>query len=211
VKTGSGKRATSSAAWIGISQLAAEGSFLVAEGGYDGILLGEAERSATRARTAYRKRNTQLEAGAAAASILCAAAATEARLSEFLAHWEFAFGDLPSDLSSIRRIQNAATQWSRLLAYCAPSFRPGSSVEYLALGCLMRMRDHLAHRHARLLNVGAFPSGLEACVRQGAIPIRSQQSFDWISQMLVHEVATWSARTAARWLEHVDEIAPIHC
>ena len=54
----------------------------VATGGFDSVLLGEAKRCAARAREAFDSGEQNVEWGASASTILCAAAACESRLSE---------------------------------------------------------------------------------------------------------------------------------
>ena len=64
------------------------GGMNVTVGGYDLVFLEEAKRAATRSLRASRRGEPRLEAGGAAAAVLCAAAACEARVSEFLTRWE---------------------------------------------------------------------------------------------------------------------------
>lgn len=195
-----------------VADWAARNGALVGVGGYDQILLEEASRAALRAKRASRTGKLRLEAGAAAAAILCAAASCEARVSEYIAHAEFlGGGPLPPELEQIRSRWDAREQWNLLLAYCAPSYELGSSREYLALGCLFQLRDHVAHRHARLALTGTWPKKLEACVRQGTIPVRQAKGADWTSAVFVHEVATWAHAVARRWLRIADDLAPLRC
>src|SRR5918996_40855 len=125
--------------------------------GLDSVLAREAEIGAARARKAFRSGSRRLEWGAAASAILCAAAACECRVSEYLTHWEFASGPLPPQLAAIRRQRDALEQWRMLLRDRAPDYDLGSCREYQHLGWLLRLRDLVAHRNARLRPVGAVP------------------------------------------------------
>ena len=180
-------------------------------GGYDTVLLEEAERCALRARSAGEDGSSREEAGATAAAILCASAACEARLSEYLAHCEFAGGDLPEELARIRNNSNAREQWRDLLRHVRPEYELGTSVEYLRLGCLFRLRDLVAHWNARLMELSSFPEAIAPCVQQGTLPVREAENADWTSVVFVHEVATWAAETAAEWLNKAKELAPFVC
>jgi len=176
--------------------------------GYDRVLLAEAANSAARSEDASRAGDSRGEAGATAAAVLCAAAACEARLSEYLAHWEFVAHETPPAILQIRSNTDARYQWKELLAHRAASYDCGKSKEFLALGCLFRVRDHIAHRHARTAALGSFPDKLDDCVRQGVVPVRSPEGMDWTSVIFLHEVARWAADAADDWLRVADGILP---
>lgn len=144
--------------------------------GLDSVLLEEAEASAERAVEAFQSGRHRPEWGASAAAILCAAAACECRVSEYLAHWEFASGPLPAELAAIRTQSDALEQWRTLLRNRAPNYDLGGSRDYQQLGCLIRLRDLVAHRNARLRPVGTVPEQIADCVRQGVVPIRQELS-----------------------------------
>jgi len=185
--------------------------FRVGISGYDQVFIDEAKRSVARSMQAFRRKNFHLEAGAAASAILCAAASCEARLSEYLAHWEFASGELPKELAELRNMWDARRQWNKLLRYRAPTYDLGASKEFRALGCLFLLRDHIAHRHARLMHLDTWPTKLEDCVRQGSIPVRSIQDTDWTAGVFVYEVAAWAFETAKAWFIIVDKLVPMVC
>lgn len=194
-----------------VERMLKEGGFHVGVGGYDLVLLEEAWRGATRAQAALEGGRTGEEAGAAAATILCSSAACEARLSEYLAHSEFAHGDLPKELLQVRSNSNAREQWRDLLKYVRPSFDLGTSAEYLRLGCLFRLRDLVAHRNARTRLLDSWPPEIEPCIKQGTIPVRKAENADWTSVVFVAEVAAWAADVAREWLEKADELVPFTC
>lgn len=179
--------------------------------GLDLVLAQEAESSATRASEAFQSGKRRSAWGATASAILCASAACECRVSEYLAHWEFASEPLPTELAAIRPKHDALGQWSLLLRNRAPGYDLGSSREYQRLGCLLRLRDLVAHSNARLCPVGAVPDQTADCVRQGVIPIRQGIHSAWPSAVLVHEVADWATQTAKRWLKVADELLPLVC
>jgi hypothetical protein len=180
-------------------------------GGLYNVLVREARLAADRAFSAFQQRDVGGETGAAASALLCAAAACEARLSEYLAHYEVIGGPLPDELEKCRQNPNAREQWRDLLRFRVPTFDLGVCSEYLALACLFRLRDTVAHRSARLAMPGAVPDSIADCVRQLGIPLRDRRNRDWTSALLVHEVATWGVDVAEAWIKLVDEVAPIHC
>ncbi|MGH7183925.1 MAG: hypothetical protein ACREJN_18380 [Nitrospiraceae bacterium] len=178
--------------------------------GYDRVLLDEARLSAERAEVARQVGDTRHERGASASAVLCSAAACEARLSEYLAHWEFASGPLPEDLEGIRKVWDAREQWRILIKNRAPEFELGSSREYLRFGCLLRLRDLVAHRNARLQRIGDVPNRISDCVRQGVIPV-AESGGDWPSIVLISPVAAWSIETCSAWLDLADQLVPLTC
>lgn len=179
--------------------------------GFDDILCDEAQEDAIRARKAFQSKEIKKEQGAAAAAILCAAAACEARVSEYLAHWEFAGGTLPDELEKIRGRSDALEQWRLLLRRQAPDYSLETSREYQHLGCLFRLRDLVAHRNARLREVDRVPERVSDCVKQGIIPIRDVVSGEWMSFVLVYEVGDWAVKTALQWLIIADKLVPLVC
>ncbi len=187
------------------------GGMNVTVGGYDLVFLEEAKRAATRSLRASRRGEPRLEAGGAAAAVLCAAAACEARVSEFLTRWEAMLGPLPAELDQARGNPDALEQWKIVVRFHRPDFALGSSEEYRRLGCLFRLRDHVAHRHARLLQLDEWPRRLSDCVRQRTIPVRKAKASDWTSVIFVHEVAKWAAQTASAWLTLAGELVPETC
>jgi hypothetical protein len=179
--------------------------------GLDSVLMEEAEVSAASALEAFQSGRRRPECGASASALLCAAAACECRVSEYLAHWEFAAGPLPAELAAIRRESDALEQWRTLLRNRAPNYDLGGSRDYQQLGCLVRLRDLVAHRNARLRPVGGVPAHIADCVRQGVVPIRQALTVEWPRAILVHEVAAWAVQTAKRWLNVADDLVPLVC
>lgn len=167
--------------------------------GFDGVFLAEAKLAAERADAAFARNDTPGVAGAMAATVLLAVAACEARLSEFVTEYESEIGSTAETIRETLRGQ-ALDQWRELLKAKAPAFRRGDSKEYLALGCLFRLRDLVAHRNARFMRLGEWPKELADCVRQHAIPVTSSNEVDWTSIAYRHDVAVWAYQTAVNWL-----------
>ena len=78
------------------------------------------------------------------------------------------------------------------------------------MGCLLRLRDLVAHRNARLQNFGDVPEHISDCVRQGVIPINAEQA-EWTRMTLISAVAKWSSETAENWLKIAEELIPLRC
>lgn len=169
--------------------------------GYDLILLGEAKRAANRASQAAERGKPGLEGGAAASAILCAAAACEALLSEEVASHERPFwGNAPDFVEEVRSIRSPLDSWKALLRVMAPNQDLPGSEAYQQLDCLFKVRNHIAHRSARILPYGTWPKKLEDCIEQGRIPVREAEGVDWTSAIFVHEVAQWAYDVAIEWL-----------
>jgi hypothetical protein len=171
--------------------------------GYDRIFLAEAQLAALRAVESHSQSMALREAGAAASAILCAAAACEAWVSEYVVVEE-ALGDPKAEFIALRTERDALRQWKGLIKIRIPSFDCGASAEYRAVGCLLKLRDHVAHRSARFAPLNSFPKKLDSCVAQGTIPVRKAEGTDWTSVIFVHEVASWAAQTAGAWLDFAD-------
>src|SRR5690242_11568395 len=111
--------------------------------GYDRVFLEEANRAANRATEGRAATDARVEAGSTASAILCAAAAIEAAMSEYLAKLELVQGVQLAEIAQIRSDPDATRQWKALLKLRVPTYALGASGEFLALGCLMKLRDHV--------------------------------------------------------------------
>jgi len=116
-----------------LERLRAEGAYFISAR-FHSVLLEEAQEAAARAADALQSGKRRRESGAAAAAVLCASAACETWVSEYLAHWEAVGGPLPTDLAAIRSNPDALEQWRILLRASAPHFVVGNSREYQHLG-----------------------------------------------------------------------------
>jgi hypothetical protein len=172
--------------------------------GFDRIFLAESRKAAGRAWEGLARGDAPEVAGATAAAVLLAAAACEARLSEYVTKYEGAIG--ASVVAEIRDEDKALEQWRILLKNRAPTFRCGDSGAYRALGCLFELRNLVAHRNARYFLLGAWPDELKDCVRQKAIPVHRSAEIDWTSGVYVQQVAAWAAETAGDWLGTASEL-----
>lgn len=174
--------------------------------GFDRVLLEEAARAAERAKKGHGKDDPGAVAGATAVTILCAAAACEARLSEYVTRRE-SLKTLPEHfIQCVRDERDALEQWRLLLRRVAPKYKTGDRREYFALHCLFQLRNTVAHRNARAMEVGTWPPDIADCVRQKSIPARKVDSpMDWTSTVYVPEVAEWAWKTASDWLAIADQ------
>jgi len=118
-------------------------------------------------------------------------------------------GTPESALADIRDDPDALRQWKLLLKHSCPAFAVGTSRDYLALVCLLQVRDLVAHRHARTLALGSFPTSLSDCVRQRIVPVHRAAGADRTSVLFVVEVAEWAAATAKAWLAVADAQLPL--
>ncbi len=188
-----------------------EQGWKIGSGGIHAVLLEEAKASAKRSSEGHLSGEVRGEWGACASTILCASAACEARLSEYLAHYEFASGPLPEELAALRNEPDASKQWCLLVRNTSPEYDLGTSVEYQHLVCLFRLRDVVAHRNARLQEIDSVPTHIEDCVRQRILPVREKAEGDWPTAVLVHEVAEWAEKTASNWIRVAGDITPMRC
>jgi len=113
---------------------------------------------------------------------------------------------LPSDRSTMPSNSGACSCETVLQAMILAVVK-----KYQRLGCLLRLRDLVAHRNARLCPVGTVPDQIADCVRQGVVPIRQGIHSEWPNAVLVHEVADWATQTAKRWLKVADKLIPLVC
>jgi len=173
--------------------------------GFDRVLLTEAGRAVARANLADVKADADEVAGATATAILCAAAASEARLSEYITRRESLGTFDPGFVEAIRKQSNARKQWRLLLRCCVPELNLDNLPEYCALGCLFKLRDIVAHRHARAMVRGEWPPRLLGCIEQGIIPVfQTETPADWTSAVYVPGVALWVWETSCDWLALAD-------
>jgi hypothetical protein len=172
--------------------------------GFDVVFLTEARRSADRALAAHEQHNAPEVAGATGAAVLLAAAACEARLSEFAAKQESINGLTPELLKEIHAINRSADErWKELVREYDPSICGGS--EFQALTCLFKLRNAVAHRQAQVAPPGDWPQKLKGCISGAVIAVQEQTpGMHWTSVVYVHDVAAWAHDTAKRWLEVAD-------
>lgn len=166
--------------------------------GFDRVFIAEAKLAAERATSASRRGDVPGIAGAAAAAILLAAAACEARLSEYVGEHAKTVGE--KAIKAIREQPDALKQWRILLSRLAPSYVLDGSAP---VACLFKLRDLAAHRHARYLPPGEWPEKLKDCVAKDAIPVTKSKEIDWTSGVYQQHVAIWAYETAANWLATV--------
>lgn len=164
--------------------------------------LDEARLAAERAKAGDEAEPDFGGRGAAATAVLMAEAACEAVLSEYIAAFEYRGAIASSIASEIRNERDHARQWARLMRQMAPHYAVGSSSEYNALICVVRLRDALAHRNASLTSVGTWPKEVDPCVRTGIVPVlRYSGHLEWTGQVLTPTVAQWACDAVQKWLE----------
>lgn len=163
--------------------------------GFDRVFVAEAKRAAERAADAARRSDVPEVAGAAAAAILLSAAACEARLSEYVTEHSNSVGE--RTIKALRQEPDALKQWRLLLARLAPAHAVDASSP---VGCLFKLRDLVAHRNARLMRLGDWPTKLKDCVAKNRIPVTKSKEIDWTSAIYNSKVAEWAYGTAADWL-----------
>src|SRR5258705_8082227 len=147
--------------------------------------------------------------GATATAVLMAEAASEAVLSEFVASFEHRGVIAEPITSEIRNERDHARQWARLLQQLAPEYALGSSSEYRALNCVVRLRNALAHRNASHTTVGTWPLELDSCVRVGILPVlRYSGHLEWTGQVLTPIIAEWVCESVERWLGTAKALLP---
>jgi len=205
------ERTKEKASWLGpdLIHLLQERGYHVGTSVVSAFLLSEARLCSRRASRAVRAKDLGREAGASASAILDSAAACEARLSEYLAHVEYSNGPAAPDLAAVRSNRNAQLQWKQLFNELAPHIELRDN--YRQLGCLMRLRDVVAHRNSRLRLIGDFPPTLAECVRAGVIPVRHPSFGYWALDVLSAVTAKWAASVATEWIAFAEETFPIGC
>jgi len=170
--------------------------------GFDRVFLTEARRAAERATAGLAQDDGDTVAGAAATAVLLSAAACEARVSEYVTAHEGEIGR--ATVKALREEKDALKQWRLLVSNVAPGFKAWGGREFVALGCLIKLRDLVSHRHARYFKPGDWPDKLKACIAKQAIPVIRAADIDWTSGLYVESVAVWSHQTAAEWLTTAD-------
>lgn len=165
--------------------------------GFDNVFIEEARKAAKRAADAATRDDAGTAAGATATAVLLSAAACEARLAEYVTRRESEFGT--EFVAQVRDQSDLREQWKQVVKEVASDFDLGTK-EFLALGCLFKLRNLVAHRHAKFLPLGKWPKELQDCIAQKAIPVDKTGGMDWTSATYVHEVAEWAHQTAAKWL-----------
>jgi hypothetical protein len=171
--------------------------------------LDEARLAAERAKAGEAARPGLGGRGASATAVLMAEAACEALLSEYVAAFEYRRVIAEVIAGEIRNERDHARQWARLVQQLAPKYTLGSSSEYRALNCLVRLRNALAHRNASHTTVGTWPLELDPCVRLGMPPVlRNRGHLEWTGQVLTPTVAEWACESVERWLDTAKALLP---
>jgi hypothetical protein len=175
--------------------------------GFDRVFLMAARDLAQRASKPHA--DAVLVAGATAGAILLAAAACEARLSEFLAKKELRGEYTEEFLECVReRTRDPAERWKLVMRKVSSGEGTTADFEkqrFESLKCLFKLRNHVAHRSARPTIPGDWPDRLASCA-VSVIPTASGPGISWTSALLVPDVAEWSVGTAGKWLDQADRL-----
>jgi len=115
------------------------------------------------------------------------------------------------ELESIKNERDSLKQWKLLLKFMKANIDFGTDKNYNKLDALFKLRNHIAHRSAKLLKVGEVPPKLEPFIKQKILPVDFSKSIDWIDAFLIKEIAKWSFETATEWLRIVNEFIPFTC
>lgn len=194
-----------------ILQLLQKSGMRVGNSALHSALIEESKELTARAKKIADPGAPGAELGCAACAILSASAACESRLSEYLAHWEFIRGPLPTEIAKLREIRDGAKQWRILIRSLVPDYKLGECHEFLHLGCLYRLRDQVAHCNSRLRRFGEPPEKVADCFRQGIIPLSDKSSAIWPIGFISAEVAEWASECADAWIKKADKYIPLSC
>ena len=170
----------------------------------DSVYLREARLCVRRARRARTEGNAVRHGGATFSAIVAATAATEAYLSELLAH----LADVRVLSKDEReKIRKKAHLWEK---YNALAKLFGSGIDglpvYRPYQALVTLRNTLIHRNAEFIEPGTWPEKLSKF--RDVIPHVSGTTLDWNSQVLDADTAHWAADSAWQFLTEVDSYIP---
>ncbi len=165
------------------------------------IFLDHAKRSSNRALKAREKEEFEEEISESASSVLFSALSCESIVSEYITHFEFSSSEVPDELLKLRSESDPLAKWKVLLKHGEPNINLSSNISYLKLSCLIKLRNCIAHRKARLLKANSFPEEIAPCIKQKIIPEPSEFRGTWILTILNHDVATWAYEAAKEWLD----------
>lgn len=172
---------------------------------YDRVLLKEADLAVRRARQARSRGHSTTHGAASYTAIVTAVGATEAYLSEVLAHLEHA-GTISAAVRN--RIRRKDRLWKRFqeLVLTFSSFRLSVDPIYRQFQGLVTLRNSLVHRSAEFVSPGKWPSRLESYKNE--IPHIRTSGLDWTSRVLDADTAAWARSGAKGFLQLVRSHVP---
>jgi hypothetical protein len=142
--------------------------------------------------------------GASFVVTITATCATEAYLSEVLAHLTEKKCIAPEEREKVRRQDGLWSKYNALAQ--AYGGRLDEQPIYRSYQALVHLRNCLVHRSAEYLEAGEWPPKLAPFKRD--IPHVSGDGLDWTSQVLDVITAEWSETTATTFLKLLDEYIP---
>lgn len=182
-------------------ELIKESEFRVEGSGLHKIFLKHSKKSSERAREASQEEKFEDEISESASSVLFAVLACESVVSEYISHFEFSSSEIPEELESLRKQSDPLLKWKTLLKYSDPAIQLSDNVTFLKLSCLIKLRNSIAHRSARMLSAQSFPKEFAPCIKQNIIPKPSAFRGSWLLTILNPEIANWAFEVAKEWLE----------
>ena len=182
-------------------ELIKESGFRAEGTGLHEVFLKHSKRSSERAIKASQEENFEEEVSESASSILFAVLACESVVSEYITHFEFSSSEIPEELEKLRKESDPLLKWKTLLKYSDPDIELKENVNYLKLSCLIKLRNSIAHRSARLISAPTFPKEFAPCIKQNIIPEPTEFRGSWLLTILNPEVAKWAYEVAKEWLE----------
>jgi len=165
------------------------------------VFLKQSKKSYERALKKSQEENFDEEISESASSILFAVLACESVISEYITHFEFSSSKIPEELEKLRNEADPLFKWKTLLKYSDPEIQLNENVKYLKLCCLIKLRNSISHRNARLLSAKSFPKEFAQCIRQKIIPEPTEFRGSWLLTILNPEIAKWAYGVANEWLE----------
>ncbi len=170
----------------------------------DSVLIKEAESAFIRLKAAQNVGDSVVQGGAAFSAVIAATCATEAYLSELLAHLQ-AVGFISRD--EREEIRRGNGLWAKFNAL-AKKF--GKEIDglpvYRRYEALVNVRNCLVHRSAEFLEPGEWPSRLAPF--KSVIPHASGDGLDWTSEVYSAATAEWAIKVAREFLVAVDDYIP---
>jgi len=182
-------------------ELMNDSGFRTEGSGLHEVFLKQSKKSYERALKESQEGNFDEEISESASSILFAVLACESVISEYITYFEFSSSKIPGELKKLRNEADPLLKWKTLLKYSDPEIQLNENVKYLKLSCLIKLRNTIAHRNARLLSTNSFPKEFAPCIRQKIIPEPTEFRGNWLLTILNPEIAKWAYDVAKEWLE----------
>ncbi len=171
---------------------------------YDSLLIKEAELALERATSAKASGDSSSHGGASFTAIVGATCATEAYLSEVLAHLAEKKFITSDERDEIRRKNGL---WSKYNAL-ATKFNGSLHEEpiYNEFQALVHLRNAIVHRSADYLEPGVWPD--KVAPYKDVIPHVAGDGLDWTSQVYDADTAAWAVGVAKEFLQRIDDYVP---